>query len=144
MFGQYYFAQGAFAQNAPAPIAPVIGPPITIWQPTSGNGEASVPGILSIVDSVGVFLVDPSLVNITDTGIDLVVLAQSLWGSAELPPQTIWAPSNGNGEAVVTGLHFIVDPTGVFLVDELGYDVVDTGTNILINQQSVWVRNDSI
>lgn len=61
-----------------------VNVPVSIWQPTSGNGEYSLSGVYDIYDPSGGFLVDPSGVNIVDTG---VIFTQI--------PSSIWAENNG-------------------------------------------------
>lgn len=57
-------------------------------------------------------------------------------------PQTLWRPASGNGEAVVTGIGFVVDTQGTFLVDTAGVFIVDTGTDFQQIPQTVWSASD--
>lgn len=57
--------------------------PVSIWQATNGLTDFSSGGVYDIDDPSGVFLVDPSAVNIVDTGV-----------IATLIPTTPWAEDN--------------------------------------------------
>lgn len=57
---------------------------VTVWQPTTGNGEFTLGGVFSIADPSGNLLVDPSGTQIVDTG---VIFSQI--------PDTIWTENNG-------------------------------------------------
>lgn len=60
-----------------------------------------------------------------------------------MPPDTIWSPTDGNGEYTSPGTSFIVDTTGTFLVDTIGNNVVDTGTDLQAIPNTVWTVDDS-
>lgn len=53
--------------------------PVTVWQPTSGNGEYSFLGVYNIDDPSGNLLVDPSAVQIVDTGVIFTQIPSSIW-----------------------------------------------------------------
>lgn len=53
--------------------------PVSVWQPTSGNGEYSLTGVSNIDDSSGNLLVDPSAVQIVDTGVSFTQIPTSIW-----------------------------------------------------------------
>lgn len=57
---------------------------VTVWQPTTGNGEFTLGGVFNIADPSGNLLVDPSGTQIVDTG---VIFSQI--------PDTIWTENNG-------------------------------------------------
>lgn len=61
-----------------------MGTPVTIWRPSSGNGEMSDVGTNFIVDPSGNFLIDPPMNKIVDTGILFTQI-----------PVTIWTEDNG-------------------------------------------------
>lgn len=54
-------------------------PPVSIWQPTTGNGEYSLTGVNNIDDASGNLLVDPSSVQIVDTGVTFTQIPSSIW-----------------------------------------------------------------
>lgn len=61
-----------------------------------------------------------------------------------MPPQTVWAPTDGNGEFASSSEDDIVDPTGVFLVDPTSVNIVSTDTNFTQLAATVWAVNEAI
>lgn len=53
--------------------------PLTIWRQTSGDSEATNPGVMFIVDTVGNFLVDTVGNFIVDTGTDFRLIPATIW-----------------------------------------------------------------
>lgn len=53
--------------------------PVTVWQPTTGNGEYSLEGVFNIDDSSGNLLIDPSANQIIDTGVIFSSIPVSIW-----------------------------------------------------------------
>lgn len=56
-----------------------VNAPATIWQDTQGLTEFSNTSPFNIVDSLGVFLVDPSAVFIVDTGVIATGIPATVW-----------------------------------------------------------------
>ena len=53
--------------------------PATVWAPTDGNSEASVPGVAEIVDASGLLLVDSSANIIADSGNAFTIIPVTVW-----------------------------------------------------------------
>lgn len=56
-----------------------VSVPVTIWSPTSGNGEYSLTSTAFIDDTVGVFLVDTVGNSVIDTGVVFTIIPVTLW-----------------------------------------------------------------
>lgn len=57
--------------------------PVTIWQPTTGNGEFTLGGVFNIADPSGFLLADPSGVEIVDTGVIFTQIPSTIWEQDE-------------------------------------------------------------
>lgn len=53
--------------------------PVTVWQATSGLVDFSSVGIRNIVDTLAVFIADPSGVFIVDTGVQADSIPSTSW-----------------------------------------------------------------
>lgn len=53
--------------------------PVTLWQPSNGNGEYSVSGVYNIVDTIADYLVDPLGDFIVDTGLLFNRMPTTVW-----------------------------------------------------------------
>lgn len=59
-------------------------------------------------------------------------------------PVSIWRTSDGLNDNVYTGLTFIVDETGSYLVDTNSDNVIDTGIEMPDVPVSVWKTNNGV
>lgn len=56
-----------------------VNVPQTVWQDTQGITDFSNTGINNIVDTLEVFLVDPSGIFIVDTGVTAISIPATIW-----------------------------------------------------------------
>lgn len=54
-------------------------PPVTIWRTTHGNTEATNPGVLFLMDTLGNFIVDTLGNFIVDTGTAMIRKPATIW-----------------------------------------------------------------
>lgn len=59
-------------------------------------------------------------------------------------PTTQWRDTSGLTEYSSSGVYNIVDTTATFLVDPSGVFIVDTGVLATLIPSTVWVEDDSI
>lgn len=56
-----------------------VNAPLSIWQPTSGNGEAVTVGVANLVDNTLATLVDTTGALLVSTGSDFNLTPLSVW-----------------------------------------------------------------
>lgn len=118
--------------------------PVSIWRKTDGRGELGSGGEQNLETL--------SLINlVTLSGVQLVTLEGIVteepateWTADDLPPDTQWRPQDGLSEFSNTGVNNIVDNLGVFLVDPSGVFIVDTGVSETLIPGTEWTEDDSL
>lgn len=59
-------------------------------------------------------------------------------------PVTIWRTPDGLNDNQYTGITYIIDTIGDFLVDPQGDNVIDTGVNMVMTPVTIWKTDNGI
>ena len=118
--------------------------PVTIWN-KYGVFETGKP--TSVWKKTGVFEGDKPATEWKKYGVFESGKPASVWNKTSTfegqKPASIWRETSGNYEYKATGLRYIVDTVGSFLVDPSGNHIIDTGVTMTKYPASVWAEDDS-
>ena len=118
--------------------------PVSIWRIPNRTAELGSDGELPITTQAGdILLTQNGDIIVTQPGTEFAEPA-STWATVEITPASQWRTTLGNTDSDTTGVYFIVDTVGDFLVDPQGNFVIDTGLIMDNTPDSIWSEDDSI